>query len=229
MSYSDPCRTTAEGFAVLGTLPMFPLGTVLVPKAVVPLHVFEPRYQTMLVDVMAGDRKFGVVLIERGSEVGGGDVRTDVGTAVQVVELRPIAASRWVVVVAGTERITVDRWLSDDPYPRAEVSAFPDEPGPSVDAQEWKALKRRMRQVLAALAELGDTVARATFELGDDPVMGSFQLASLGPFSDLDRQRVLCTPGVSGRCALLTELLSDVAVLARLRLGSSEEADGSRG
>jgi Lon protease-like protein len=208
---------------------MFPLGTVLVPKAVVPLHVFEPRYQTMLVDVMAGDRKFGVVLIERGSEVGGGDVRTDVGTAVQVVELRPIAASRWVVVVAGTERITVDRWLSDDPYPRAEVSAFPDEPGPSIDAQEWKALKRQMRQVLAALAELGDTVARATFELGDDPVMGSFQLASLGPFSDLDRQRVLCTPGVSGRCALLTELLSDVAVLARLRLGSSEEADGSRG
>jgi len=220
---------TAEGFAVLGTLPMFPLGTVLVPKAVVPLHVFEPRYQTMLADVMAGDRKFGVVLIERGSEVGGGEVRTDVGTVAQVVQLRPIADDRWAVVVAGTERITVDRWLSDNPYPRAEVSAFPDEPGPSVDAQEWKALKRRMRQVLAALAELGDTVARATFELGDDPVMGSFQLASLGPFSDLDRQRVLCTPGVSGRCALLTELLSDVAVLARLRLGSSEEADGSRG
>ena len=220
---------TAEGFAVLGTLPMFPLGTVLVPKAVVPLHVFEPRYQTMLADVMAGDRKFGVVLIERGSEVGGGDVRTDVGTVVQVVELRPIAADRWVVVVAGTERITVDRWLSDDPYPRAEVSAFPDEPGPSVDAQEWKALKRRMRQVLAGLAELGDTVAQATFELGDDPVMGSFQLAGLGPFSDLDRQRVLCTPGVSGRCALLTELLSDVAALARLRLGAGEEADGSRG
>jgi len=208
---------------------MFPLGTVLVPKAVVPLHVFEPRYQTMLADVMAGDRKFGVVLIERGSEVGGGDVRTDVGTVAQVVELRPIADDRWMVVVAGTERIAVDRWLSDDPYPRAEVSSFPDESGPSVDAQEWKTLKYRMRQVLAVLAELGDTVPRATFELGDDPVMGSFQLAGLGPFSDLDRQRVLCTPGVSGRCALLTELLSDVAALARLRLGAGEEADGSRG
>ena len=229
MSYSDPSRLTAEGSAVLGTLPMFPLGTVLVPKAVVPLHVFEPRYQTMLADVMAGDRKFGVVLIERGSEVGGGDVRTDVGTVAQVVQLRPIADDRWAVVVAGTERITVDRWLSDNPYPRAEVSAFPDEPGPSVDAQEWKALQRQMRQVLAGLAELGDTVARATFESGDDPVMGSFQLAGLGPFSDLDRQRVLCTPGVSGRCALLTELLSDVAALARLRLGAGEEADGSRG
>ncbi len=220
---------TAEGSAVLGILPIFPLGTVLVPKAVVPLHVFEPRYQTMLADVMAGDRKFGVVLIERGSEVGGGEVRTDVGTVAQVVQLRPITVDRWAVVVAGTERITVDRWLSDNPYPRAEVSAFPDEPGPSVDAQEWKALQRQMRQVLAGLAELGDTVARATFESGDDPVMGSFQLAGLGPFSDLDRQRVLCTPGVSGRCALLTELLSDVAALARLRLGAGEEADGSRG
>jgi len=208
---------------------MFPLGTVLVPKAVVPLHVFEPRYQTMLADVMTGDRKFGVVLIERGSEVGGGDVRTDVGTVAQVVELHPIAPDRWLVIVAGTERITVDRWLPDDPYPRAEVSAFPDESGPSVDVQEWKALNRRMRQVLADLAELGDTVARATFELGDDPGMGSFQLAGLGPFSDLDRQRVLCTPGVSGRCALLTELLSDVAALAKLRLGVGEEGDGSRG
>ena len=145
------------------------------------------------------------------------------------MERRPIAPNRWVVVVAGTDRISVDRWLSDDPYPRAEVSPFPDEPGPSVDVQEWKALKDRTRQVLAGLTELGDTVARATFELGDDPVMGSFQLAGLGPFSDLDRQRVLCTPGVSGRCALLTELLSDAAVLARLRLGTGEEADGSRG
>ena len=156
-------------------------------------------------------------------------MRTDVGTVAQVVELRPIADDRWVVVVAGTERIAVDRWLSDAPYPRAEVSAFPDEPGPSVDAQEWTALKRRMRQVLAGLAELGDTVARATFELGDDPVMGSFQLAGLGPFSELDQQRVLSTPGVSGRCALLTELLSELAGLTRLRLGASEEADGSRG
>ena len=219
----------AECFVVLATLPMFPLGTVLVPKAVVPLHVFEPRYQTMLADVMAGDRKFGVVLIERGNEVGGSDVRTDVGTVVQVVECRPIAANRWVVLVVGTERITVDRWLSDDPYPRAEVSSFPDKPGPSVNAQDWKDLKHRMRQVLASLTELGDAVARATFELGDDPVMGSFQLAGLGPFADLDRQRVLCTPGVSGRCALLTELLSDVAALARLRLEAGEEADGRRG
>lgn len=52
----------------LGTLSMFPLGTVLVPTAVVPLCIFEQRYCTMLTEVMAGDRQFGVVLMERGKE-----------------------------------------------------------------------------------------------------------------------------------------------------------------
>ena len=48
-------------------LPMFPLGTVLVPSAGLPLHVFEPRYRAMVHDCLAGEREFGVVLIERGS------------------------------------------------------------------------------------------------------------------------------------------------------------------
>ncbi|MEC8953734.1 MAG: LON peptidase substrate-binding domain-containing protein, partial [Actinomycetota bacterium] len=51
---------------------MFPLGMVLVPSGVLPLRVFEPRYRHMLEDLLPGNREFGVVLIERGSEVGGG-------------------------------------------------------------------------------------------------------------------------------------------------------------
>ncbi len=60
-------------------MPMFPLGTVLFPYALLPLHVFEPRYRVMIRHVMDSDHEFGVVLIERGSEVGGGDVRFDIG------------------------------------------------------------------------------------------------------------------------------------------------------
>ena len=63
-------------------LPMFPLGTAVLPWAGVPLHVFEPRYRALVHDVLAGDRTFGTVLIERGSEVGGGDVRRDRGALV---------------------------------------------------------------------------------------------------------------------------------------------------
>ena len=59
----------------MAVLPMFPLGTVLLPGAVLPLHVFEPRYRQLVQDCLAGEPEFGVVLIERGSEVGGGDQR----------------------------------------------------------------------------------------------------------------------------------------------------------
>ncbi|MET1002223.1 MAG: LON peptidase substrate-binding domain-containing protein, partial [Acidimicrobiia bacterium] len=51
---------------------MFPLGSVLFPHALLPLHVFEPRYRVMMRHCLEGDKEFGVVLIERGSEVGGG-------------------------------------------------------------------------------------------------------------------------------------------------------------
>ena len=68
------------------TLPMFPLGSVLVPTALLPLHVFEQRYRAMVADVLGGDNEFGVVLIDRGHEVGGGDVRSDIGTIARVVE-----------------------------------------------------------------------------------------------------------------------------------------------
>ena len=65
-------------------MPMFPLGGVLMPGGTLPLHIFEPRYQQLLIDALEGDRCFGVVLISRGSEVGGGEVRNSVGTIAHI-------------------------------------------------------------------------------------------------------------------------------------------------
>ena len=64
---------------------MFPLGSVLVPGMVLRLHVFEPRYRDLVAVCLDGDRTFGSVLIDRGSEVGGDDVRGLVGTAAVIV------------------------------------------------------------------------------------------------------------------------------------------------
>ena len=66
-------------------MPMFPLGTVLFPHALLPLRVFEPRYRLMTQRVLGADSEFGVVLIERGSEVGGGDTRFGIGTIALIV------------------------------------------------------------------------------------------------------------------------------------------------
>src|SRR5205085_6222751 len=96
-------------------MPMFPLSTVLFPYAPLPLHVFEPRYRALVRDCIAGDGEFGVVLIERGFEVGGGDSRFDVGTVAQLVEAAELDDGRWLLTTVGTRRIRVATWIPDDP------------------------------------------------------------------------------------------------------------------
>src|SRR4051812_45485804 len=100
-------------------LPMFPLGTVLFPYALLPLHVFEPRYRMMMRGVLRGDQEFGVVLIERGREVGGGDTRFALGTLARVVRATELDDGRYALTAVGVRRLRVDEWLADDPYPQA--------------------------------------------------------------------------------------------------------------
>src|SRR3954447_11618971 len=107
-------------------MPMFPLGLVLVPSMMLPLRVFEPRYQEMVRACVADDGEFGVVLIARGSEVGGGDVRYDVGTVAQIMAVPPRTDGGFHLQALGTRRIRVAEWLPDAPYPKAMVTDFPD-------------------------------------------------------------------------------------------------------
>ena len=76
-------------------MPMFPLGQPLLPGAVLPLHVFEPRYRQLVQDTLADDvnpPEFGVTIIERGWEVGGGDHRGMIGTVARIVSFIAIGA-----------------------------------------------------------------------------------------------------------------------------------------
>lgn len=190
-------------------LAMFPLGTVLVPGAVLPLHLFEPRYRALARDCTAGRPEFGVVLIERGSEVGGGDVRGDVGCVARIAEAEELADGRWVLLVVGTDRIRVRSWLADAPYPRAEVEPWPDPvPGPEVAGRVGD-LVARTRRVLAGRAELGDAVTPATFVVDDDPATALWQVVAAAPVATADRYRLLAAPSPGERVAQLSELLAD--------------------
>ncbi len=93
-------------------LAMFPLQTVLFPGAILPLHIFEPRYRKMLADCLSGDGTFGVVLISRGSEVGGGDQRVAVGTEARIEEASRFDDGRWAVIArhpSHSRRVLVHR------------------------------------------------------------------------------------------------------------------------
>ena len=205
----------------MGELAMFPLQAVLLPGMALPLHVFEPRYRALMDHCLAGDREFGVALIERGSEVGGGDVRADAGVVARIVQAEQAPDGRWGVLAVGTRRVRVERWLDDDPYPRAEVVDWPD-PAPVDPAALTAGYGERVRQVrrlLALLSELGQP-AQPLAEVSDDPDVGLWQLALLAPLGSLDRYRLLATDGPEARLVLLGGLLDELEAEVEARLAA---------
>ena len=199
---------------------MFPLGSVLVPGMVLPLQVFEPRYRQLVRDCTAGDNEFGVVLIARGSDVGGGDVRTDAGTLARIVQVDELPDGRFVVGAVGLRRIRVERWLDDDPYPRAETVDWPEvtgDPGPGT-APDVEQVAGLVRRAAALHAELGEPAAPVDLELSADPVIAGYQAALAVPFGPADRQDVLCAPTVADRFVLLRDLLADHVMVLEARL-----------
>jgi Lon protease-like protein len=208
---------------MVAELPMFPLGSVLFPSVVLPLHVFEPRYRAMVGHLLSDgvEPEFGVVLIERGSEVGGDDVRTDVGTVARVVEVGQLPDERYALTSFGVRRIRVVEWLPDDPWPRALVEHLddPDPGAPVVD--RWAEVQGVLRRVLGLAAELGEAAVPTSVDLADDAGLGTFQAAAVAPLGPADQFEVLRTVGVEARLEVLARVLAEAGELleARLRLG----------
>jgi len=198
---------------------MFPLGTVLFPYALLPLHVFEPRYRLMMNHVLAGDREFGVVLIERGSEVGGGDTRFDIATIARVVQASELPDGRFALATVGMRRVRVVRWLEDDPYPRAEVVALVDPPATDDDI----AVRDRAVAALAEVAGFARRIDPRVAEppaLDPDPVRASYEAAALAPVGPLDAQRLLAAGDAGARLRLFCDLVAERLIDLRARFDS---------
>jgi hypothetical protein len=196
---------------------MFPLGGVLFPHAVLPLHVFEPRYRRLTERCLTGDGRFGVVLIERGSEVGGGDVRFGVGTLAQIVQAGRFDDGRYALVTVGTARVRIMSWLEDDPYPRARVEPLADAPG-AADRGQLDEVARLLERVVALLAELGAPGPPSEVAFDDDLVQASFQASARAPVGPLDAQALLELDDAGTRFDRLTELLTEEARVLEFRL-----------
>jgi uncharacterized protein len=193
------------------TLGMFPLSTVLFPHADLPLHVFEDRYRTMMADCLDGDREFGVVLITRGSEVGGGDQRVDVGTVARIAQVVEVGDGRLLVTARGLGRVRVGRWLPDDPYPRAEVDDLAVESdGDRTGARaEAEVAVRRLRSLLSELGQVPALPHHLDFRGSDEDV--GWQLCASAPLNLLDRQQLLDCASHETRMRLLAALSNAMA------------------
>ncbi|MEC5175491.1 Lon protease-like protein [Cryobacterium sp. MP_M5] len=185
-------------------LPMFPLGSVLFPYLPLQLRVFEERYLVMLSRILADEpAEFGVVLIERGQEVGGGEHRFRYGTVAQVTQLA--ASDGFVGVLAqGERRVEVLEWLDEDPYPEALIRDIPELDWDDDLYPLREEAEQAVRRALALASEFTDQAWSPDVELSEDPTAAAWQLAGITPVGPLDQIALLRSTTMEG---LLTAVL----------------------
>lgn len=209
------------------TLGMFPLSSVLFPEAGLPLHVFEERYRALMNHCLEADGEFGVVLIARGSEVGGGDERVDVGTVARIANVAELEDGRMLVVATGVRRVRVERWLGDDPYPRALVEDLAGSGG-SCRGEVLAGAEGSLRRLRSLLSELGDVPALPhSLKISGDQEEIGWQLCDMAPLVSLDQQRLLVADALEARMELLIELCDALSGdVVGLLSGGGQEEDG---
>ena len=172
-------------------MPMFPLSTVLLPGMPLSLRIFEERYLKLLGDLIAEENpEFGVVLIEKGPEVGGGEKRLPIGTIASVLDIGTLEQFYGIESV-GSQRFRVNAWLPDDPYPMADIDFIPDLIWDDSLMAARVHLETKVRKLLAFASEFGDLQYGSDTELSDDPMDACWQLAGVLPVGQLDQMDLL--------------------------------------
>jgi len=204
-------------------MPIFPLGNVLMPAMPLSLRIFEERYLKLLGDLIGQENpEFGVVLIECGQEVGGGEKRLSIGTIASVTNIGTLDEF-YGLESFGSQRFRVNAWLPDDPYPLADIDLLPDLIWNNSLEPERAKLETKVRNLLALASEFGDLQYGADIELSDDPVDACWQLAGVLPVGPLDLADLLECESVEELIAKTNQIVLALDEALRLMLGGLGE------
>jgi len=184
-------------------LPLFPLGTVLYPGLLLPLHVFEERYRQLVRDLMDGGepRQFGVIAIRKGRETGidGVDALYEVGCTALVRRVAEHPDGRYDLITSGAQRFRLTGLDHSAPYLQGDVDFLPDEPGDQASAAAAvPPVQRAYRDYRGALAERG-AAETGPADLPDDPVQLSYLIAASIVVDLPDHQALLAQPDALAR------------------------------
>jgi len=189
------------------TIPLFPLpNVVLFPNVFLPLHIFEPRYRTMVADALEGDRIIGMALLRPGyqADYEGRPPVYEVGCAGVITHSQPLADGRYDIVLRGIEKFRITSEDAGRPYRIGNIDALSEVIPPS-DVQPLRLQRQRLEAVLAAAVERVRAEPKFPPSVPDEDLVNA-----LAQYLDLDaveHQALLECNGVLARCRALIELL----------------------
>jgi Lon protease-like protein len=200
-------------------LPLFPLGAVLYPGMLMPLHIFEERYRQLVRDLLAGPepRRFGVIAIRKGRETGIDGVQSlyEIGCTAALRRVDRLDDGRFDIVTVGTQRFRLLGLDESQPYLQGEVEVLAEEPvAPAAAEPAVRVVQAAFREYLDALTEWGGATVRLE-ELPDEPSLLSFIVAAAVIIDLPERQALLAEPDTLHRLAAERALLSRETAMLR--------------
>jgi uncharacterized protein len=200
-------------------MPLFPLGAVLYPGMLLPLHIFEERYRQLVRDLLDGPdpRRFGVIAIRKGRETGIDGVHSlyEIGCTATLRRVDQHEDGRFDIVTVGTDRFRLLGLDETGPYLRGEVEVLADgETDPAFSAPLVRTVQAAFRVYLDALTESGGASVRIE-ELPDEPRLLSFIVAAAMIIDLPDRQALLAEPDTGQRLNRQRAMLSRETAMLR--------------
>lgn len=212
----------ADGPAEVFEVPLFPLNVVLFPGMALPLHIFEPRYRTMVADCLADQAPFGVVLTPAESEAQH-EVPARVGTLARIADYEKLPDGRYNLLALGTRRFEILEQRHDHAYMTGRVRPVRDDNAgdsePDLDGLVRKArtaLKEYLRVVLALVGS-----EQREIEIPESAMDLSFVIGMCLTCEDCDKQELLEMRSLPERLKVGTRKLHAEAALLERQMESS--------
>jgi uncharacterized protein len=200
-------------------LPLFPLGAVLYPGMLMPLHIFEDRYRQLVRDLLAGPepRRFGVIAIRKGRETGIDGVHSlyEIGCTATLRRVDRLDDGRFDIITVGAQRFRLLGLDDSQLYLQGEVELLAEEPvDPPAAEPAVRVVQAAFREYLDALTEWGGATVRLE-ELPDEPSLLSFIVAASVVIDLPERQALLAESDTLRRLAAERALLSRETAMLR--------------
>lgn len=190
------------------TIPLFPLGVVILPDMILPLHIFEERYKLMISECMAQNQPFGIVFFE-------GQYMRTVGCMARVTEvLKHYTDGRMDILTRGEKRFVIQKVIDKKPYLEAHVNYFEDVDKPNPN--DLREVIENIRHLLNELYEMDQSSHHYRMMARSSPRELSFAIAALDGFTPAERQMFLEMTSTSERVKKGAEALTRLAQRTRL-------------
>ena len=200
-------------------IPLFPLGLVLLPEMVLPLHIFEERYKIMITKCLDADRGFGIVYYD------GKGIKTQ-GCLARIVNVtKTYKDGKMDILTVGRQRFEIETIIEDKIYSQARVVYFDDQDNDLQDVN--KTISQKARELIKEIALLTHQKPSVSSLKDIKPQKLSFLIAGSDGFTNDEKQEFLEMRSTANRLQKGVDALSKIIERIKINMEIRKLIDGN--